>query len=222
MHNRLSVRLNVSLWAGPLALGIVLGASLGLMPQHGRGADSKSAAKTWTFESDEPGKTAKGFTSEVGTWEVVQDGQNRVLAQKARNENPVFNVTLIDGTNYKDIDLSVRLKALAGEHDQGGGLVWRARDKDNYYIARYNPLEDNLRVYKVEGGKRTQLDHADVPGNHEWHTLRITMTGREILGYVDGKRVLVAEDSTFPDAGKIGLWSKSDAQSYFDDLTVRE
>ncbi len=143
-------------------------------------------------------------------------------AERAENENRVFNVALVEGTNYKDLDLSVRLKAIAGKNDQGGGLVWRAKDTHNYYIARYNPLEDNLRVYKVENGKRTQLDHADVPGNREWHTLRITMSGREILGNLDGKKFLVAEDSTFPDAGKIGLWSKSDAQSYFDDLTVSE
>lgn len=181
-----------------------------------------AAKKAWDFEADAPGMIARGFTNEVGRWEVAEDVGNHVLAQRAENEDRVFNVTLVDGTNYKDLDLSVRVKALAGKNDQGGGLVWRARDRDNYYIARYNPLEDNLRLYKVENGRRTQLDHADVPGDRGWHTLRITMSGREILGYLDGKRVLVAEDSTFPDAGKIGLWSKSDAQSYFDDLTVAE
>jgi len=176
--------------------------------------------KLWDFEKDTPGKIAHGFTNEVGRWEVAKDGTNHVLAQRAESEDRVFNVTLIDGTNFKDIDLSVRVKANTGKNDQGGGMIWRAKDKDNYYVARFNPLEDNFRVYKVEGGKRTQLDHSDVPGDREWHTLRITMKGREILGYFDGKKFLVAEDSTFPDAGKIGLWSKSDALSYFDDLTI--
>jgi len=184
----------------------------------GAGAGKQS----WDFESNAPGKIASGFTGEVGRWEVAIDGTNHVLAQRAESENRIFNLVLLDGASYKDLDISVRLKAVAGKNDQGGGLVWRAKDKDNYYVARYNPLEDNLRVYKVEGGKRTQLDHADVPGNKDWHTLRITMVGREILGYLDGKKFLVAEDSTFPDAGKIGLWSKADAQSYFDDLTVSE
>jgi hypothetical protein len=183
---------------------------------------AEATKHVWDFESDVPGKVAKGFTDEVGRWEVMADGSNHVLAQRAESGDRVFNVALVEGTSYKDIDLSVRVKAVAGKEDQGGGLVWRARDKDNYYIARYNPLEDNFRVYKVEGGKRTQLDHADAHGDREWHTLRITMTGREILGYLDGKKLLVAEDSTFPDAGKIGLWSKADAQSYFDDLTVIE
>ena len=179
-----------------------------------------AARKTWDFGADEPGKLARGFTAEVGTWAVADDDGDRVLAQTARNVGQVYNLAIAEGTHFKDLELSVRVKAIAGEEDRGGGFAWRARDKDNYYVARYNPLEDNLRLYKVEGGKRTQLDHADAPGDGAWHTLRITMNGREILGYLDGKKLLEAEDSTFPDAGKVGLWSKADARTYFDDLTV--
>ncbi len=185
-------------------------------------AAGAGAKKTWDFEADAPGQIAKGFRNEVGQWEVARVGDNQVLYQKARNGDRTFNLTLAEGTSHKDLDISVRLKAVAGETDRGGGLVWRAKDRKNYYIARYNPLEDNLRVYKVEDGKRTQLDHADAPGDGNWHTLRITMTGREITGYLDGKKLLVAEDSTFPDAGMIGLWSKADAQSYFDDLSASD
>ena len=75
--------------------------------------------------------------------------------QKAKNDDATFNVALSRARSYKDLDLSVRLKAVAGEVDRGGGVVWRAKDKNNYYICRYNPLEDNFRVYKVEDGKRT-------------------------------------------------------------------
>ena len=183
-----------------------------------RAGDLKTRA--WDFESDEPGRIGRGFTSAVGRWEVDRDGENRVMAQKASNPDRTFNVVLVSGEEFRDLEIRVRLKAVAGEIDQGGGVVWRARDRDNYYVARYNPLEDNLRVYKVENGRRTQLDHAEVPGDGRWHTLRITMRGREILGYLDDKKLLVAEDTTFPDAGRIGLWSKADARSYFDDLTV--
>jgi Domain of Unknown Function (DUF1080) len=186
----------------------------------GSAAPDAPAMRTWNFESDEPGTIANGFTNEVGRWEVVSDGGNRVLAQKAKNDDATFNVALAEGTSYKDLDLSVRLRAVAGEVDQGGGLIWRARDKDNYYIARYNPLEDNFRVYKVEGGKRTQFQSAKLPGDNAWHTLRVTMTGTRITCYLDGKKYLEAEDASFSEAGKIGLWSKADAQSYFDDLTV--
>jgi hypothetical protein len=181
-----------------------------------------SAKKTWDFESDEPGKIAKGFANEAGRWEVALDGDNHVLYQKATNADSTFNVALVAGTSYKDLDLSVRLKAVKGEIDRGGGLVWRARDKANYYICRYNPLEDNFRVYKVEQGKRTQFASAKAAGDEAWHTLRATMSGSKITCYLDGKKLLEAKDSTFPNAGMIGLWSKADAQSYFDDLTVAE
>ncbi len=206
------MKLSSSMAAWALGSVVACGLMAGMAPL----ADGR----VWNFSSDEPGKPAAGFKTQVGTWEVAADGTNHVLAQKAENPDKTFNLALVEGTSYKDLDLSIRVKAIAGKNDQGGGFVWRAKDKDNYYIARYNPLEDNLRVYKVENGKRTQLDHAEVPGNHDWHTLRITMQGREILGYFDGKKVLVAEDSTFADAGQIGVWSKSDAQSEFDDLTV--
>ena len=181
-----------------------------------------STKKTWDFESDEPGKIAKGFINEVGQWEVAKDGDNHVLYQKAKNDDSTFNVALVAGTSFKDIDLSVRLKAVAGEIDRGGGLVWRARDKSNYYISRYNPLEDNYRVYKVEDGKRTMFKGEKTPGDANWHTLRVTMVGTKITCYFDGKKYLEAEDATFAEAGMIGLWSKADAQSYFDKLTVNE
>jgi hypothetical protein len=185
-------------------------------------AGNGPARKVWDFESDPPGTIARGFRNEAGRWEVVRDGDNHVLAQKASNDDATFNVALVGATSYKDLDLSVRLKAVAGEVDRGGGLVWRARDAKNYYIARYNPLEDNLRVYKVEGGKRTQFQSARVPGDEAWHTLRVTMAGPRITCQLDGKTLLEAEDTTFPEAGMIGLWSKADARSYFDDLTVAE
>lgn len=185
-------------------------------------APSEGKNRVWNFESDQPGKNAKGIVGEVGTWNVVKDGDNRVLAQQAENDDDTFNVALAEGTNYKNIDMSVRLKAVAGKLDQGGGLVWRAKDKDNYYIARYNPLEDNFRVYKVEKGKRTMFQSAKTPGDNAWHSLRVTMAGTKITCFLDGKKHLEADDSAFPDSGKIGLWSKADAQTYFDDLTAVE
>jgi hypothetical protein len=178
--------------------------------------------KTWDFEADAPGAIAKGFANEVGQWEVARDGDNQVLHQKARNDDDTFNVALVRDTSYKDVDLSVKLRAVAGDLDRGGGVVWRAKDKKNYYIARYNPLEDNFRVYKVQDGKRTMFKDAKTPGDEKWHTLRVTMVGNKITCYLDGRKHLEAEDATFPEAGMIGLWSKADAQSYFDDFSASE
>jgi hypothetical protein len=187
---------------------------------HGMAADS--AKKTWDFEKDEPGKIAAGFSTEVGQWEVTKDADNHVFYQNAKNDDATFNVALVQGSSFKDVDLSVKLRAVAGEIDRGGGLVWRARDARNYYIARYNPLEDNFRVYKVQDGKRTMFKGDKVPGDEKWHTLRVTMVGSKITCFFDGKPYLEAEDATFPEAGMIGLWSKADAQTYFDELTVSE
>ena len=199
-----------------LSLLIVSAAIFGMAP------GDEGSRKTWSFETDEPDKIAKGFTNEVGLWEVAKDGENHVLFQKAKNDDATFNVALVQGTSFKDIDLSVKLKAVAGEVDRGGGLVWRAKDSKNYYLARYNPLEDNFRVYKVQDGKRTQFQSAKLPGDDKWHTLRVTMVGTNVACYLDGNKHLEVEDPTFPGPGMIGLWSKADAQSYFDDLTVSE
>ena len=121
------------------------------------------AKRTWDFESDEPGMSTKGFAGEVGEWLVAREGANKVLHQKAKNSDATFNVALAEGTSYKNVDLSVRLRSSAGELDRGGGVVWRARDQKNYYICRYNPLEDNFRVYKVEGGVRNHVQGREDP-----------------------------------------------------------
>jgi hypothetical protein len=210
--------LAITLWISPLLLGALSVARTG----SASNPDEPAAKKTWDFEKDEPGRIAKGFTNDVGQWEVARDGDNQVLFQKAKNDDDTFNVALIQGTSYKEIDLSVKLEAVAGELDRGGGVVWRAKDAKNYYIARYNPLEDNFRVYKVQDSKRTMFRDAKVPGDDKWHTLRVTMVGPKITCYLDGEQYLEAEDATFPDGGMIGLWSKADAQSYFDDLRVSE
>jgi hypothetical protein len=181
------------------------------------------AKKTWTFDNDQTGAIAKGFTNETGEWKVVDSDSGKALAQKASSPGPAFNVTLIEGTNAKDVDLTVKLKAVEGKSDQGGGLVWRAKDAKNYYIARYNHLEDNYRVYKVVDGKRSQpFQNADITHHDGWTTLRVTMKGDHIQCYYDGKKYLDVHDSTFTGAGKIGLWSKSDARSQFDDLTLSD
>ncbi|MGZ3488636.1 MAG: hypothetical protein ACXVBY_17445 [Isosphaeraceae bacterium] len=183
-------------------------------------AYAQAVKRTWTFDDEATGQIAKGFTNEVGEWTVVASDRGKALAQSANNPNSVFNITLISDTNAKDVDLSVRMKPIAGKTDQGGGLVWRAKDKNNYYLARYNPLEDNFRLYKVVDGKRTLIRNYDIQHTDGWHTLRVVMKGDQIECYYDGKKYLEAGDSTFTEAGKIGLWSKADAQSHFDNLTL--
>lgn len=186
------------------------------------GMAAPAPSARWDFESDAVGGPAKGFATGVGRWEVAEHGGSKVLAQKAVNDDPVFNVALVDGSSFQDVDVSIRVKPDSGKFDQGGGVVWRARDKDNYYVARYNPLENDFRMFLVENGRRTQLDHADAPSDKNWHTIRIETRGKEIAGWLDGVRLLTVTDRTFLGAGKIGVWSKADARSFFDDLTAAE
>ena len=179
--------------------------------------------RTWTFEDDAPGAIARGFTVGKGEWKVVATAEGKAFAQLAENPNADFNIALIDGTNARNVDLSVRVQAVAGVNDQGGGLVWRARDARNYYVARYNHLEDNFRVYKVVNGVRSPaFQNADVKHHDGWTVVRVTMTGDHIECFLDGVKFLDATDATFPEAGQVGLWSKSDARSRFDDLTLAE
>jgi len=189
------------------------------------GLPAQNQEKIWNFDSGKTGTIPDGFTNEAGEWKVVADpiapSKPNVLAQLAKNSGSTFNLILITDTNYKDVDISAKMKAVAGNEDQGGGLVWRARDAKNYYVARYNPLEDNYRIYKVEKGRRIQLQSTDIKHSDGWHLLRVTMEGDRIQCYYDGKIYLDVQDSTFQEAGRIGLWTKADAQTHFDDLTAR-
>src|SRR4051794_21372862 len=197
-----------------------LAAALSLMALSTPIFAQDAVKQAWTFDDQKAGQIAKGFTGEVGEWKVVESDKGKALGQSARNSNSTFNIALAGDTNAKDVDLSVRMKAVGGETDQGGGLVWRAKDPKNYSLARYTPPEDNYRLYKVVNGKRTLIQNADIAHTDGWHTLRVTMSDDQITCSYDGKKSLESRDTTFPEAGKVGLWSKADAQSQFDDLTL--
>lgn len=167
----------------------------------------------------------KGLRGSSGRWEIVEDESapsgNDVLAQTGMADSAEFNVVLVPIFETVDLDLSVEFRSIAGEIDQGGGPVWRALDGNNYYVARYNPLENNYRVYTVKDGERTELLSADIAGTPGWHTLRVTMVGDLIRCYYDGALQLEVRDTTFTREGLVGLWTKADAQTHFDDLIVR-
>jgi hypothetical protein len=183
---------------------------------------------TWDFEGSPVGELPAGWSAAKtgegpgSLWKVVDDGGSKVLAQTSpQGPNPLYNLCIADDTSYRDLTLSVSVMAVKGKIDQGGGLVWRYRDRGNYYIARWNPLETNFRVYKVVDGKRTQLATADVAAAaDQWHKIKIDQVGQKIRCYLDGKLHLEAADNTFNQPGKIGLWTKADAQTYFNDLSV--
>lgn len=170
-------------------------------------------------------KTGEGPGS---VWRVVEDATApkgaKVLAQTSdKGPDGLFNLCVAENASYKDIELTVAFKAIAGKVDRGGGPLWRYKDANNYYVARMNPLEDNYRVYRVVNGKRTQLGSADVKiPSGEWHTLRVVHKTDRIQCFLDGKLYLDVKDDTFKDAGTIGLWTKADAQTEFAGLEVTQ
>ena len=186
----------------------------------------------WTFDALESGKTPADLRvrethpgPKLGVWQVAADStapsKPNVLALSTDEPKATFNVALFQPTAYKDLDLRVRIKANSGQVDQAGGLVWRCNDENNYYICRINPLEDNFRVYKVVDGKRSQLQSTELKAETgRWYHVRAVMVGDQITCYVDGKKYLDVKDDTFKDAGLVGLWTKADASSSFDDLAV--
>ena len=191
-------------------------------------------AATFDFEAAKVGEVPKGWTvartgtGEGSVWKVVEDKTApkgpKVLAQTAESPAAMFNLCVADDARFVDVEVSVSFKAVEGKKDQGGGVVWRYADEKNYYVARFNPLEDHFRLFKVVDGKRTQLatkEEIKVPAG-EWHTLAIQMKGNEILCLLDGKKLLDAKDDTFTKSGKVGLWTKADAQTYFDDFRAKE
>jgi hypothetical protein len=210
-------------WVNVMAI-VLLGTALAA-------ADDK--VRTLKFGKDDVGKVPSGWKAdqtgkgEGSVWKVVADEttpskSGYALAQTAERPGSMFNLCVADDTKYKDVEVSVAFKAVKGEKDQGGGVVWRYQDASNYYICRMNPLEDNFRVYKVTAGKRSaEFQNAEVKVKAgEWHTIKVEMKGDHIECYLDGKKLLDVKDDSIKEAGKVGLWTKADAQTRFDDFKV--
>ena len=114
----------------------------------------------------------------------------------------------------------MKFKPISGKKDQAGGVIWRCQDADNYYIARANALEDNVTIYHTIKGKRVSFKNIDTkvaPG--VWHTLRVEFKGNRFAVIFDGKKVIEAAADSFPEAGKVGVWTKADSVTLFDDIT---
>ncbi len=176
----------------------------------------------WDFSGAAAGQLPKGFVPHKGKWSLIpgsEESSAEVVEQQESNAGPVFNLLLLPGDPMVDVEVSVDLRAIAGTIDQGGGVVWRSLDPNNYYVARYNPLEDNFRAYHVKAGRRTELASAKVSVKHnDWHRLKVSMVGGHMQCYLDDTLYLELDDATFSEAGSVGLWTKADAKTQFRDL----
>lgn len=194
-----------------------------------------------SFDDQKAGEPPRGWTCSLtgqgrpGAWAVVQDDSApsppMALAQTDRDATGHrFPHCTLDGLLARDLTLSVRFKPVSGQEDQAGGLVFRYRDKENYYLVRANALEGNVVLYKFEKGKRTDLKpkgaafmaygkKARVPSG-EWSELRVVVEGRLFGVSLSGQALFEVEDGTFTEPGRVGVWTKADSVTHFDDFRV--
>lgn len=211
----------------PLAVLLVLGCLA-----HARDAGAAEAI-TMDFDASAVGTFPTGFSSAVtggggpASWAVVEDftapSGGKVLAQTSTDKTSVrFPLCVYDGFMASDVTVSVSFKPISGTVDQAAGLVARYRDKDNYYVVRANALENNVRLYKFERGNRKQFAGANVQvPSREWQTLALEIRGTHFRVLLNDTLLFEADDATFKNAGKVGLWTKADSVTYFDDLRVK-
>jgi hypothetical protein len=195
------------------------------------------ADQTIRFETDTLGAAPKGWTATLtGTgnskWSVEDDqtapSKSPVLKQSGR---ATYLLLLKDDSSIKDGFIEIKFKAIAGSEDRAAGMVWRAKDANNYYVVRANALEDNVVLYKTVNGARSALDivgrkggygiDTPVPAN-QWHSLRVDFSGPRFKVLYNGKQLFEVDDSTFGEAGKVGLWTKADSVTLFDDISYGE
>jgi len=178
-----------------------------------------------------PGWTATQTGSGSAKWSVEKDesapSKPNVLKQSGQ---ATFPVCIKNDINLKDGFVEVKFKPVAGKEDQAGGVIWRVRDSNNYYIARANALEGNVVLYKTVNGKRSPLDIVGRKGGYgmketvasgQWYTLRVEFARNKFSLLFNGKKLFDVEDTTFTDAGKVGVWTKADSVTLFDDFIYR-
>jgi 3-keto-disaccharide hydrolase len=154
-----------------------------------------------------------------GQWVRRPSGGRQVLAQTV--ETQPWAVALLEDKKFGDIDVSVRFRPVSGREDASGGIIFRAKDGQNYLLVRANALENNFRLYTIINGKRSTIASARVnePKLGMWHTIRVVATGPKVEAYLDGARLLDHEDKTFTE-GWVGLWTKADSVTEFADLEI--
>lgn len=183
-------------------------------------------AETVDFDQDAPGslpaKWQQGITGAGrARWAVRQDAsapsQPHVLQQSG---TATFAWCVLRDSSIADGYVEAKFKPLAGREDQAGGIVWRWKDGENYYVARANALENNVSLYYTEKGRRNTLKYTDAPvAPNAWHTLRVEFSGNRIRVALDGKVYLELEDAHIAGAGAVGLWTKADSVTAFDDFS---
>ena len=208
-----------------LLTGAILGA-VAIVCGCDSSAPERGTAKI-AVTSDRAVTVRQDFEAELADWAFVQgdwaqrrSDDNGVLAQRAKDR--AFPLALWKKRRFGDVDVTVRFKPISGRIDASGGIVFRAKDDRNYYVVRANSLEDNYRLYTIVDGRRSKIagSSIDAPTIGRWHTLRVVAVGSHIQAYIDDSLLIDHIDETYSN-GWVGLWTKADAVTEFDDLVVK-
>jgi hypothetical protein len=187
--------------------------------------------RAWSFDADEVGKQPRGFYFDTtndrpdGKWQVINDGDRRVIAQMDRNrDDNRLALAVVEDVEVKNLRLSAKIKVVAGDEEQSGGIVWRYKNSENYRLARLDPEEKNVRLYRVVDGNRIRFggEQRKRLALNQWYTLRIEHRGSLVKVYLDDEMLFDERDRHFTKAGKVGLWTKGDAVVHFDDVRAQE
>jgi hypothetical protein len=194
-------------------------------------ATAETGAAMIAIDRMTPGSPPAGFTfartgrGQQGEWTVTPDrtsSTGQTIEQTSTDRTDYrFPLAITEGPSAANVDVEVHFKAVAGKTDQAGGIAVRLRDADNYYVARANALENNVRFYRVVAGRREQLDGANLRVSpNEWHTLGLRAEGQRFTVSFDGRKLFSATDKTFAEAGSVALWTKSDSVTRFDRFKI--
>lgn len=215
---------------GVLCAGLLLGVVACAHEELAAAAETGKSVRQVLFREAEVGREPAGFHlaqtggGASGTWVVqeVDPPGTRVLAQTSTDDTSArFPLCILDGPALRDGSASVRFQAVSGEVDRAAGLVVRYTDPDHYYLVRANALEDNVRLYRVVGGRREQFAGAELDVSAgAWHSLRLDFHDRRFTVTYDDRLLFSAEDDALPGPGAVGLWTKADSVTWFDDLRV--
>jgi hypothetical protein len=197
--------------------------------------------KTWSFETMQTGKPPSGFQATLTgsggpvKWQVVEvsdapSGKKVVSQLSADETNSRYPVLILNDLSVRNVDISVQFKTLSGEVDASAGIIFRCKDKNNYYVVRANALEDNIVAYKTVEGRRSNIGvkgqgnsygvEAKVP-HLKWNNLRVIVKANLFEIFLNGRKLFEVENDLFNEPGKVGLWTKADAVTQFDDLKVK-
>lgn len=204
-----------------LALVIVVSGCEGKAAITYQSPPPSAASGSWTFDADTAGGVPAGAEVFSGSWVVRAEpdapSKPNALCQVGNAEFPAI---ALGPTVHGDVTVTLRFKPISGNTDQAAGIIVRVQDRNNYYILRANALEANVNLYKYAGGQRSGIkDGSGRVAAGQWQELRFEVTGERLRGFLNGQLVVEATDTTYK-AGRVGLWTKADSVTCFDDVAV--